>query len=41
MVADPVPKVTLVVATVPASQPGKKYGAASTVGIAPLLSYFC
>src|SRR6266581_5782485 len=36
--SDPVPKVKLVVATVPAFQPGKKYGGASTVGIAPLLS---
>jgi hypothetical protein len=37
-VSEPVPKVKLVVATVPASQPGKKYGGASTVGIDHLLA---
>src|SRR5215475_12982579 len=34
----PVPKVKLVVVTAPASQPGKKYGGASTVGIDHLLT---
>jgi hypothetical protein len=34
----PVPKVKLVVATIPASQPGKKYGGAATVGIDYLLA---
>src|SRR5215831_9720511 len=38
IVSGPVPKVKLVVASVPAFQPGKKYGGASTVGITPLLS---
>src|SRR5919109_2951823 len=38
MVSGPVPKVKLIVATVPASQPGKKYGGASTVGIEHLLA---
>jgi len=37
-VSEPVPKVKLVIATVPASQPGKKYGGASTVGIDHLLA---
>src|SRR4051794_19851971 len=38
MVSGPVPKVKLVVATVPASQPGKKYGGASAMGIDHLLT---
>src|SRR4029450_3845840 len=38
MVSGPVPKVKLVVASVPAFQPEKKYGGASTVSIAPLLA---
>src|SRR5712691_5548655 len=38
MVSGPVPKVKLVVATVPASQPGKKYGGACTEGIDHLLA---
>src|SRR5438132_8644164 len=38
MVSGPVPKVKLVVAIVSASQPGKKYGGASTVGIDHLLA---